>query len=117
MFDSNSFYDFANLLARKTSPKEYETRTAINRFYQSMLILAKEKLEQRLGKTYTITNNIHREIIEELKSQNSKLGDELGALRDYQLDSDYEFDSTVEHTTALHCSGISKHLKKRLGSL
>lgn len=81
-FNPLEFLQLANQLAASTD--EANLRTAVNRAYYALFLLARDKL------SITDTSGVHRLVVKVIKRRNNALADQLGSLKRLREVADYE---------------------------
>ena len=90
MLKPNDFLRIATLIRKERKFPEYvRYRTAINRAYYAAFTASKIKLAS-LGKNFGNNDQIQEQVIENLKSYDAFLADQLFALHEDRIKSDYD---------------------------
>jgi len=117
MFDPDKILKIVETIRLKTEfQTEAGTRTAINRSYFSSMLKAKLRLEE-LGNTLPGDDEIHKTLIEQIKSKNSKMGDKLFALYELRIKADYDTNEEMESAAITSAYGIAKNFNGKINSL
>ena len=89
VFDPHDFLDFAFEIHRdKNYNSESARRTIAGRAYYSSFLFARKKLSE-LGRSFSETPDVHREVMSAVKDRNSGTANKLFTLRDSRNDADY----------------------------
>ena len=116
MFDPEEYLEFVEKIRRKTELQTQSgIRTALNRSYFSSMLKAKLRLEE-LGVILSTDDEIHQEILEKIKDQNSMMADKLNTLYDMRIKADYNLKETMDNSLISSVYGLAKTFNNKVKS-
>ena len=111
MFEPKKFVELARkILSQRNLDKDARIRSSISRSYYGPFLYSKNILEEKFDVTFLDMDQIHKDVIENLKSKKTKLGYKLETLNEFREDADLKTETEQEISDATHCLGIAKNL-------
>ncbi len=117
VFDPQEFFEIANqLYLDKHYQNEPSLRTVISRAYYACFLASQKRL-QELGASFPDVNRIHRDVIENVKGKNSRMGNHLETLRTKRVDADYKLNANITRGECGNLLKLAEYVLGEAGSL
>lgn len=111
MFEPKKFVELARkILSQRSWDKDARIRSSISRSYHGPFLYSKNILEDKFNVSFSDLDQIHKDVIENLKNNKTSLGNKLETLNEFRVDADLKTETEPEMADATHCLGIAKNL-------